>query len=111
MWLTDTIRVRGPIASDDLVRLDVDEPRPTNSQVRMTAPYSCRVVSTSSPGESRSERMTAFSPEVAFGTNTRSSARAPTNAASAPRASAMSESNRRPRNSTGFRSSSSWSAW
>ena len=54
----------------------------------MTAPYSCRVVSTSSPDESRSERMTAFSPAVAFGTNTRSSPRAPTNAASAPRASA-----------------------
>jgi hypothetical protein len=35
-----------------------------NSHVRVTAPYSWRVVSTSSSGPSRSERMTAFRPEV-----------------------------------------------
>ena len=56
-----------------------------NSQVRVTAPYSCRVVSTSSPGSSRSERMTAFNPAVAFGTKTRSSGRAPRKPASAAR--------------------------
>ena len=39
--------------------------------------------------------MTAFSPEVAFGTKTRSSGRAPTNAASAARASPVSSSKRR----------------
>ena len=82
-----------------------------NSHVRVTAPYSCRVVSTSSPGSSRSERMTAFNPAVAFGTKTRSSGRAPRKTASAARDPAVSSSKRRARNSTGLRSSSRCSSW
>ena len=77
-----------PDRAGELLRLGVDERRAGELPGRSSAPYSCRVVSTSSPGSSRSERITAFRPAVAFGTKTRSSARAPTNAASAARTSA-----------------------
>ena len=83
----DGLRAR-PDRADQLVRLDVDElarrRTPTCASRRRTRAAS------SAPrrrAPSRSERMTAFSPAVAFGTKTRSSARAPTNAASAARAS------------------------
>jgi len=111
MWLTETAFVREPIALASSSGSAYTSFAPANSQVRVTAPYSCLVVSTSSPGLSFSDRMTAFSPAVAFGTNTTSSARAPTKAASTARASAVSSSKRRARNSTGLRSSSRCSSW
>ena len=88
--------------------------------VRMIAPYSCFVVRISSSGRTRSERMTAFSPAVAFGTKTRSRPRAPTKAASAARASSMRLTSvcsqnhgpsRRAMKSVGSRSSSCCQRW
>ena len=79
MWLSETTRVRGPIARTRSSGSASTSFAPTNSHVRWTAPYWFGVVSTSSPGSNRSERITAFSPVVAFGTKTRSSDRAPTN--------------------------------
>ena len=106
MWLIETALVRGPIAPASSSGSTWTSVAPANSQVRVTAPYSCRVVTTSSPGSSRSERMTAFKPAVAFGTKTRSSGRAPTKAAKEARDPAISSSKRRARNKDGFRSSS-----
>ena len=54
--------------------------------------------------------MTAFRP-AAFGTKTISAARAPTNAASAVRASAIRSAKPRARNAVGLRSSSRCSSW
>jgi hypothetical protein len=92
-----------------------------NSHVRVIAPYSCAVVTISSPGSSRSERMTALSPEVAFGTKATSSARAPTNAASVARASAshpgcsgalqIPRTTCRVKKSVGPSSSTRWNRW
>ena len=82
-----------------------------NPSVRTTAPYSCFVVRISSSGRMRSERITAFSADVAFWQKTRSSTRTPTNAASAARASRIAPAKRRARSSVGARSSSRWSRW
>jgi hypothetical protein len=79
--------------------------------VRRMAPYSCFVVRISSFCLIRSERMTAFSAEVALGVNTRSSFLAPTKEASADRAPSSSSVERRARKSVGSRSSSRCRRW
>jgi hypothetical protein len=79
--------------------------------VRRIAPYSCFVVRISSSGRTRSERITAFSAEVAFGVKTRSLGAAPTNAARDARASHIATSNRRTKKCVGSVSSSRWSRW
>ena len=67
MCETETARVRGPMRATTSSGAQTTSVAPANSQVRVIAPYSCVVVTTSSPGASRSERMTAFSPDVALG--------------------------------------------
>ena len=79
--------------------------------VRRIAPYSCFVVRISSSGRIRSERMTAFSADVALGMKTRSLGDAPTKAASAARASHSWISNCRTKKDVGSRSSSRWRRW
>jgi hypothetical protein len=121
MCETETARVRGPMREPSSSGSQTTSFAPANSHVRVIAPYSCSVVSTSSPGFRRSERMTAFNPEVALGTKTRSSAQAPTKAASTPRASASRPGSSFPfqnqratflvKKSVGPCSSSSWSRW
>ena len=83
----------------------------TTRSVASQAPYSWSVLSTSSPGDRRSERATMFTPVVAFGTKTRSSADAPTKAASRSRARRSKPAERRPRKATGLRSSSRCHRW
>jgi hypothetical protein len=63
--------------------------RATKAQVFSSAAYSWSVVRISSPGPSGSDCATMLSPTVAFITPTRSSAPAPSSAASAARASAI----------------------
>ncbi len=121
MCETETARVRGPILDTSSSGSQTTSSTPTNSHVRVIAPYSCPVIRISSPGCSGNERMTAFSPDVALGTKTRSSGRAPTNAASAARASASLPGRSSPpqnqraafrvKKSVGPDSSSRWIAW
>ena len=121
MCETETARVRGPMLDATSSGSQTTRVAPTNSHVRVIAPYSCAVVRISSSGASRSERMTALSADVAFGTNTRSSPRAPTKRPSVCRASCSrpgrsppSQNQRatcRVKKSVGPRSSSSWSRW
>src|SRR5205807_2185274 len=66
--------------------------------------YAWSVVSSSSPGCKSSERMTVFTPVVAFGTKARSSGSAPMNSASTARASSSKPSSSRARNCSGCRS-------
>ena len=80
MWLTETAFVRGPIASASSLRLGVDElhtdelPGPVHGAV-LVARRQHLVAALE-----LNDRMTAFRPAVAFGTKTRSSVWAPTNA-------------------------------
>ncbi len=85
-WLTET----RPSSAARSRRRAPPAPRttscaPTNSHVRVTAPYSCRGGQHLVAGPSRSERMTAFSPEVELCTKREIRGRAPTKAASAAR--------------------------
>ena len=64
--------------------------------------YSWSVASSSSPGPRRSEPSTVAMPDVAFGTNARSSGSAPTKAPTAARAAASRSSSPRARKATGF---------
>ena len=58
---TETARVRGPILAITSSGSQTTNVAPLNSHVRVIAPYSCAVVTISSPGSRRSERMTALS--------------------------------------------------
>ena len=82
-----------------------------NTWVKLSAPYSRSVASTSSPGRRLIARAAMFTPVPAFWTNVRSSARAPTYAPSTARASASRSGSLRMMNSTGSRSSSRCQAW
>jgi hypothetical protein len=111
MCETTTARVRIPmleISSSGSTRTTLARMKPS---VRRMAPYSCFVVRISSFCLIRSERMTAFSAEVALGVNTRSSFLAPTKEASADRAPSSSSVERRARKSVGSRSSSRCRRW
>ena len=121
MCETSTGRVRTPMLAISSSGSQRTRFARMNSSVRTIAPYSCFVVRISSSGRIRSERMTEFRPDVALGTNTRSSGLAPTNAASdAPASSSKPGSvplsgnhplSRLVRKSVGSRSSSRWKRW